>query len=163
MSRKRVNEALDTKESNHSLIPIEMTFNKNQSFNFHPNLIIVNYFDSIKNKIDVNTELRLCDQTLSHIDKNVLNESRQMLIEKINEIREENLSHVKFDEDKYTLEWRYIINHETLSFEQKVEIMSERLIPKCCLLFDDKNFASGHSLWILPRVYCDKKQIEMLE
>ena len=144
-----------------------MTPNKNKniynSFHFHPNLIIVNYFDSVINKIDITTETRLCDQTLSHIEKNVLNDSRQMLIEKINEIREENLSHVKFDEDKYTLEWRYIINHETLSFGQKVETMSERLIRKCCLLFDDKNFTSGHSLWILPRVYCDKKQIEMLE
>ncbi len=174
MSRKRVHESIDThepssKKANTSLVPIEMTYdliianriNKNKTFHFHPNLIIVNYFDSLINKLDVYTETRLCDQTLSHIDKSVLNESRQTLIEKIDQVREENLSLVKFDEDKYTIEWCHIISDENLSFEQKVEIMSERLISQCCLLFEDKKFASGHSLWLLPRVYCDRKQVEM--
>ena len=138
---------------------------KKTCFNFHPEIIIHDYFQSIINKIDINTETLLNDQKLTktETDKCILMDLREKQIEILYKIKKESLMSLKYDEDTYMHEWGHVINDETLSFKQKLEIISQKLLSKCCILYKDQQVPSGHSLWILPASFCDKNQRKIVK
>ena len=124
---------------------------KNKSF--HPNLIIVDHFDEVKNQIDIKTETLLDNQCLDEQQRNALNELRQKQVEKIEEAQNKNLSKVNYDEEAFKLKWSHVINDRRLSFERKIEILKVELILIDCVLIEDNSFLSQISLWIMPMFY----------
>ena len=181
MSLKRVNEDFEkdepsSKKPNNSLVRVELgnsnleqvekgSIEKQACFNFHPEIIIHDYFQSIINKIDINTETLLNDKKLkkTETDKCILMDLREKQIEILYKIKKESLMSFKYDEDTYMHEWDHVINDETLSFKQKVEVMSQELLSKCCILYKDKSILSGQSLWILPASFEDKILREIIK
>ena len=89
-----------------------------------------------------------------------LREKQKEILEKI---KKESLMRLKYDEDTYMHEWDHVINDESLSFKQKVEIISQELLSKCCILYKDKSIPSGQSLWILPASVCNEKLREIIK
>ena len=59
---------------------------------FNSRLMIVDHFDDIINQIDIKTETLFQDKSLTQETRDKLNEIRDKQIEKINEIKEINLS-----------------------------------------------------------------------
>ena len=133
----------------------------NKIKDFHPKLIIVDHFEDIKSQIDVKTETLLQNKDFYESGHKILNELRQNQLNKIEQIKNENLLHVVFDEVAYKLKWNYLINDETLTFEQKMEIIKSVIIVKDCILIEDDKYAIGLSLWIIPW-FCDQKHLEFL-
>ena len=68
---------------------------------FNPNVIIVEHFDKIKNKIDVITETLLCNPDLNEAQRKILNDLRQEKLNKIDELIGQTLASVNFDEFQY--------------------------------------------------------------
>ena len=164
MSRTKINKDIETDESISSSAQVKKySIEKKMRFNFHPEIIIEDYFRSIINRIDINTETLLMDQTLNKTKSDILMDLREKQIKILEEIKKESLMRLKYDEEKYMHEWGHVINDETLSFKQKVEIMSQELLSKCCILYKDQQVPSGHSLWILPASFCDKNQRKIVK
>jgi hypothetical protein len=154
MSNKKLNKDIETDRP----ISMKSSIEKKTCFNFHPEIIIDDYFQSIINKIDINTETLLMDQTLTKAKSDILLNLREKQIKILEEIKRESLMSLKYDEDKYLNEWGHVIKDETLSFKQKVEIVCQKLLSKCCILNKDNRVPSGQSLWILPASFCDKNK-----
>lgn len=134
--------------------------NKNKSF--HPKLIIVDHFDEIKNQIDIKTETLLCDQNLVEDNIKILNGLRQAQIEKIDEIKNKNLSRVKtLDYDAFNSKWNNFQENSKMKFEQQADIIKENLIAYDCILIEDSQFKSDISLWLTPFFY-NLKNLEFL-
>jgi hypothetical protein len=119
---------------------------------FQPNVLIVDHFDQIKNKIDIKTETLLQEEAFktSESDQKILNELREEQLNKISEIQAKNLSLVEFDENAYQSKWTHVIDNRSMSYEDKVDIIKEELILVDCLLIDDSDFKSGISLFVTP-------------
>ena len=164
MSRTKINKDIETDESISSSAQVKKySIEKKMRFNFHPEIIIDDYFRSIINRIDINTETLLMDQTLTKTNSDILMDLREKQIEILDKIKKESLMRLKYDEDTYMHEWDHVINDESLSFKQKLEIISQKLLSKCCILYKDQQVPSGHSLWILPASFCDKNQRKIVK
>ena len=134
----------------------------NKNKDFHPKLILVDHFDDVVNQIDVKTETLLQSQEMNEIDRSLLNDLRKIQLKEIDKVKKENLSYVVFDEDSYKLKWNTLINDETITFEQKAEIIKSSLVFKdCILLEEDESNKSGFSLWILPW-FCDQIYLKFI-
>ena len=123
----------------------------NKIESFHPKVIICDHFDATKNKVDIIIETLLAKINLSEDLTNVLNELRRDQIDKINEIREINLNHVKFDEDQFRIEWKHVLSDDCLlDYNQKVEMIKEKFISIDCILVADPSIKCKISLFITP-------------
>jgi len=122
----------------------------NKVESLHPCVIVCDHFDRIKNTIDIKIESLLADKNLSDDMINVLNALRQDQIAKINEIQEINLSNIKFDEDQYKHEWKHVLNDISLDYNQKVEIIKEKLISYDCFVVEEPKTKFKMSLFITP-------------
>jgi hypothetical protein len=133
----------------------------NQSF--HPRLIIVDHFDNLINQIDIKTETILLDQSLSVEMQNEVNDMREKQIEKIDEIKELNLSQLpeKFNEDEYGQKCSHVIDNDLLEYKHKVDRIKEELIMYDCVLLDNPKLISGFDLWITSWYY-NQKDLEFL-
>ena len=82
-----------------------------QTQSFHPQVIIVDHFDLIINQIDIKTETLLENQSLNGDTRKELNEIRETQIERINELKEFNLSHLpqSINEQEYKEKWSHVI------------------------------------------------------
>jgi len=133
----------------------------NANKSFHPNLIINDHFDDIKNQIDIKTETLHCGQNLIQDDRQILNDLRQQQLNKIDEMKSKNLSLVKYDEDKYKSKWNHVLANVTLTFEQKQDILKKELIVFDCILIRDDNYKSGISIWIMP-FFCNQIHLKFI-
>ncbi len=115
---------------------------------FNPNVIIVEHFDKIKNRIDIITETLLCNPDLNEAQRKILNDLRQEKLDKIDELKGQSLASVNYDEFQYVSKWTHVIDDATLSFEEKCERIKENLIARDCFLMHDYHNESGISLWM---------------
>ena len=94
---------------------------------FNSRLMIVDHFDDIINQIDIKTETLLQDQSLTQETRDKLNEIRDKQIEKINEIKEINLS---------------LLQNEV-----------EEIIHFDCVLLEQPKSVNGFVIWITSWFY----------
>ena len=94
---------------------------------FNSRLMIVDHFDDIINQIDIKTETLLQDQSLTQETRDKLNEIRDKQIEKINEIKEINLS---------------LLQNE-----------KEEIIHFDCVLLEQPKSVNGFVIWITSWFY----------
>jgi hypothetical protein len=127
----------------------EQMATNNQSF-FHPRLIIVDHFDEAINQIDIKTETILLDQALSLEMRNEFNDLREKQIEKIDEIKELNLSHLpqKFNEEEFRQKWSHVVDDDSLEYRHKIDRIKEEIILYDCVLLDNPKSVNGCILWI---------------
>ena len=97
---------------------------------FHPKLIITEHFDEIKNQIDIQTETLLSDKNLCEADFKIVNDLRQRQLETLEQVQTKNLLSVKLNESK----WMNVIQNETLTYDENLEILKKSLIVTDCVL-----------------------------
>jgi len=131
-----------------------------QQKSFNLKVIIVDHFDDVKNQIDIRTETILHEKShvLSENRQQFLNDLRQTLLDKIDQVKEKNLS--KFasynDEEAFKTKWNHVIESDQLEYEQKIEKLKEDLISFDCIVISDEKCALGVALWITPWYFNEK-------
>jgi uncharacterized protein (DUF2461 family) len=98
-----------------------------QHKSFKPKVIIVDHFDDVKNQIDIRAE------TIFHEKRNILSENRkqflnkvgQTLLDKIDQVKEKNLSITSYfasynDEEAFKKKRKNVIETHRLEFEHKI-------------------------------------------
>ena len=137
----------------------------NQNQNINPRLIINEHFGNIINKIDIKTETLLQGQSLTEEKRNELNEIREKQIEKIKEIKEINLQHLplNINEKDYEEKWSFILNDNSLDYEQKIDQLkdSENLIHFDCFVLKQQ-WRNYSELWLTSGFY-NQKNLEFLK
>jgi hypothetical protein len=127
---------------------------------FEPKVIIVDHFDEVKNQIDIRTETILHEKShiLSENRQQFLNELRQTLLDKIDQVKGKSLS--KFasynDEEAFNLKWSHVIESDKSEYEQKIEKLKEDLIWFDCIVISDERCALDVALWITPWYFSEK-------
>jgi hypothetical protein len=131
---------------------------KHKSFN--PKVIIEDHFDEVKNQIDISTETILHEKShiLSNNRQQFLNKLRQMFLDRIDLVREKNLSLFTSynDEEAFKLKWNHVIESDQLEYEQKIESLKDDLISFDCIVIRDEKCALGVALWITPLHFNEK-------
>jgi hypothetical protein len=131
---------------------------KHKSFN--AKVIIVDHFDDIKNQIDIRTETILHEKChiLSENKQQFLNKLRQTFLDRIDQVKEKNLSLFTSnnDEEAFNLKWSHVIESDQLEFEHKIESLKEDLISFDCVVISDEKCALGVELWITPWYFNEK-------
>jgi hypothetical protein len=134
---------------------------------YHPRLIVSEHFDKIINQIDIATETFIQevffkelnddgDKEEEKVELNKINESREKKIEKLKEIQLRNFTHWShLDSNDFEAEWSHLINDFSMSYENKMEQIKEKLIITDGILIetisDCKSKATlNASLWIMP-------------
>jgi len=132
---------------------------------FHPEEIIFEHFDILKNKIDLKTETLFEENNLKSdtVERELLNDLRDEQLKKITEIQKRNLSLVKSDDsNSFLMKWSHVIDDPKLTFDEKIEILKHDLIAFDCLLLSDSEFKSGISLFVVP-IFFNKKYLEIFK
>jgi hypothetical protein len=127
---------------------------------FHPRVIIVDHFNDITNQIDIKTELLLCDQNLTENDREILNKLRQTQLKKIGEIQKKNLEILKYDDVNYKTKWHDLIINESLTYQEKLDIIKRELIFYDCIFIEENDIRLG-CLWV-TRWFYNRKDLEFL-
>jgi hypothetical protein len=135
-----------------------------QTQSFHPQVIIVDHFDLIINQIDIKTETLLENQSLDGDTRKELNEIRETQIERINELKEFNLSHLpqSINEEEYKEKCFHVIKDTSLEYKHKIDKIKEELILEDCVLWKNSNVINGFQLWITSWFY-NEKNLEFLK
>ena len=135
-----------------------------QTQSFHSQVIIVDHFDLIINQIDIKTETLLENQSLDADTRKELNEIRETQIERINELKEFNLSHLpqSINEEEYKEKWSHVITDTSLEYKHKIDKIKEELILEDCVLWKNSNLINGFQLWITSWFY-NEKNLEFLK
>ena len=135
-----------------------------QTQSFHSQVIIVDHFDLIINQIDIKTETLLENQSLNGDTRKELNEIRETQIERINELKEFNLSHLpqSINEEEYKEKWSHVITDTSLKYKHKIDKIKEELILEDCVLWKNSNLINGFQLWITSWFY-NEKNLEFLK
>jgi hypothetical protein len=131
---------------------------------FHPRLIIVDHFDEVINQIDIKTETILLNQSLSVEMQNEFNDLREKQIDKIDEIKGLNLSHLPqiFNEDEFRQNWSHVIDDDSLEYKHKIDRIKEELILFDCVLLHSPNRINGLNLRITSWHY-NQMDLEFLK
>jgi hypothetical protein len=137
-----------------------------QHKSFNPKVIIVDHFDDAKNQIDIRTETIYHEKRhiLSENRRQFLNKVRQTFLDRIDQVKEKNLSKFTLfnDVEEFRVKWNHVIESDQLEFGHKIEILKEEdLISFDCVEISDEKFALGVSLWITPW-YFNEKSIGIL-
>jgi hypothetical protein len=131
-----------------------------QDESFNPKVIIEDHFDEVKNQIDIRTVTFLHEKShiLSENRQQFLNQQRQMILDKIDQVKEKNLSlFTSFnDEEAFYLKWNHVIESDQLEYEQKMESLKEDLISFDCIEISDEKCALDVALWITPWHFSEK-------
>ena len=131
---------------------------KHKSFN--PKVIIEDHFDEVKNQIDIRTETILHEKRniLSEKRQQFLNDLRQTFLDKIDQVKEKNLSLFTSynDEEAFNLKWSHVIESDQLKYAQKIERLKEDLISFDCIVISDEKCALSVALWITPWHFNEK-------
>ena len=95
-------------------------------------------------KIKLNqTQTLFSDKNLSENDFKILNDLRQRQLETLEQVQTKNLLSVKLNESKWMLFKNSVIQNETLTFEENLEIFKKSVIVNDYVLIVDKSFKSG--------------------
>ena len=136
-----------------------------QHKSFNPKVIIVDHFDEVKNQIDIRTETILHEKrnNVSENRRQFLNELRQTFLDKIDQVKEKNLSLFTSynDEEAFKSKWNHVIESDQLEYEHKIEKLKEDLISFDCIVISDEKCALDVALWITPW-YFNEKSLELL-
>ncbi len=136
-----------------------------QHKSFNPKVIIVDHFYEVKNQIDIRTETIFHEKShiLSENRRQFLNKLRQTFLDKIDQVKEKNISLFTSynDEEAFNLKWNHVIESDQLEFEQKIEKLKEDLISFDCIVISDEKCALGVALWITPW-YFNEKSLDIL-
>jgi hypothetical protein len=131
---------------------------KHKSFN--PKVIIEDHFDEVKNQIDIRTETILHEKRniLSENRRQCLNKLRQKFLDKIDQVKEKNLSLFTSynDEEAFKTKWSNVIESDQLEFKLKIEGLKEDMISFDCIVISDEKCALGVELWITPWYFNEK-------
>jgi hypothetical protein len=131
-----------------------------QHKSFNPKVIIVDHFDDAKNQIDIRAETIFHEQSsiLSEYIKQGLNKMRQTFLDRIDQVKEKNLSLFMSynDEEAFKTKWSHVIESDQLEYEQKRESLKEDLISLDCVVISDEKCALGVSLWVTPWYFNEK-------
>jgi len=123
-----------------------------QHKSFNPKVIIVDHFDDVRNQIDIRTETILHEKINIQSEKRrqFLNKVRQTLLDRIDHVKEKNLSLFTSynSEEAFKLKWCHVIESDLLEYEQKIENLKEDLISFDCIVISDEKCALGVALWI---------------
>ena len=135
-----------------------------QTQSFHPQVIIVDHSDLKINQIDIKTETLLENQSLDADTRKELNEIRETQIERINELKEFNLSHLpqSINEEEYKEKWSHVITDTSLEYKHKIDQIKEELILEDCVLWKNSNLINGFQLWVTSWFY-NEKNLEFLK
>lgn len=114
---------------------------------YNSNLIIVDHFDGIKNKIDIHAETLLCKCDIDNNEKELINKQRSELIAQIDEIQDLNMK--SSSQSEFDKKWCHLLQDNELDFKQKVEIFKLDLIKIDCLQIPDEEFNLKLNLWII--------------
>ncbi len=127
---------------------------------FDPKVIIEDHFDEVKNQIDIRTETILHEKShiLSENRQKILNNLRQKFLDKIDQVKEKNLSLFTSynDEEAFKTKLNHVIESDQLAYEHKIESLKEDLISFDCIVISDEKCALGVSLWITPWYFNEK-------
>ena len=63
-----------------------------------------------------------------------------------------NLSNIKFDEDQYKHEWKHVLNDVSLDYNQKVEMIKEKLISYDCFVVEEPKTKFKMSLFLFSAI-----------
>ena len=111
--------------------------------------LIVDHFDKIKNKIDINVESLLCNNSLNDEDRIKLNEIREEQILKIEEVQQASLNNLLDFSTKFTQQ-----TNESLMFNNNGLII-EQTLSSCILndliLVESSNLKYGQVLYVVSR------------
>ena len=133
-----------------------------QNKSYHPSIIVNDHFEELINRIDIETEMLLEDQSLNEETRNELNIIRTKQLVKIKEIQELNLIRLpEFDEKEFMKNWSHLINDATLEYEQKIDLIKEDLIAFDCVLVEDYKSKSRISL-LITSWYFNLKSLDFL-
>jgi hypothetical protein len=131
-----------------------------QHKSFNPKVIIVDHFDDVKNQIDIRTETILHEKRniLSENRRQCLNDLRQTLLDRIDQVKEKNISLFTSynDEEAFNLKWSQVMESDQLKYEHKIEKLKEDLISFDCIVISDDKCALGVVLWITPWYFNEK-------
>ena len=121
-----------------------------ETHSFHPQVIIVDHFDNLRNQIDIKTETLLENQILPEETRNKLNEIREKQIRSIEEIKELNLNFLvqKINEKEFREKLSHAKDDKSLEYRYKIEKINEELIVFDCVLVENPNEINGFDLWI---------------
>jgi len=131
---------------------------------YHPKLLIAVHFDELINQIDIKTETLLENQIFKEETRNELNEIRAKQIEKIQEIKELNLSHLPqtINEEKFFEKWSHVIDDNSLVFTAKADKIKEELILFDCVLLENPRLKNELELWVTSWFY-NAENLEFLK
>jgi len=119
---------------------------------YSPRLIIVEHFDYIINKLDIHTESLLKENLNDSKESEAICQQREALINQLNSIKENNLSHFdnssKDREQEFEQKWSYLIEDQNIKYEEKIDIVKKDLIQIDCVLMVDLIFSIKYSLWL---------------
>ena len=134
-----------------------------QNQSFHPQLIIVDHFDDLINRIDIHTEFVLEDQSLTEREKIEINDVRAKQIEEINEMKELSLNHLSphFNEDEYSQKWAHVMDDNSLEYKNKIDVIKEEIILEDCVLLGNPNQINAFDCW-LTSWFHNEKNLEFL-
>jgi hypothetical protein len=136
-----------------------------QHKSFNPKVIIVDHFDDVKNQIDIRTETILHEKRniLSLNRSQFLNKLRQTFLDRIDQVKEKNLSLFTLynDEEEFKTKWSHIIESDQLEFKLKIEGLKEDMISFDCVVISDEKCALDVALWITPW-YFNEKSLSIL-
>ena len=131
-----------------------------QHKSFNPKVIIVDHFDDVKNQIDIRTGTILHEKShiLSEKRQQFLNKLRQTLLDKIDQVKEKNLSTFTLynDEEAFKTKWSTVIESDQLEYEHKIEKLKDDLISFDCIVISDDKCALDVALWITPWYFSEK-------
>jgi hypothetical protein len=131
-----------------------------QNKSFNPKVIIVDHFDDVKNQIDIRTETILHEKShiLSENRQQCLNDLRKTFLDRIDQVKEKNLSLFtsNIDEEAFKTKWSHVIESDQLEFKQKIENLKEDLISLDCIVISDEKCSLGVALWITPWYFNEK-------
>ena len=123
--------------------------------------IIVDHFDTLINKIDIQTEELLIESS-NDTNKLKLNQQRQELLEKIKEIEDLNLKSILHTEKRIEEKWTNLIENKLIKYEEKIDILKLDLIKVDCIIKEDDNFEIKLSVWI-TNWYNRRKDLDFLK
>jgi len=131
---------------------------------YHPKLLIAVHFDELINQIDIKTETLLENQIFKEETRSELNEIRAKQIEKIQEIKELNLSHLPqtINEEKFFEKWSHVIDDNSLGFTAKADKIKEELILFDCVLLENPRLKNELELWVTSWFY-NAENLEFLK
>jgi hypothetical protein len=138
-----------------------------QNQSFHPQLIIVDYFNEIINQIDIRTELLLEDQSLQEESKIKLNNLREKQIEEIDQLKKLNLNDfipegTTLNEEEFRQKWSHVLDDDSLEYNTKIDKIKEELILYDFVLLQNPNKINGFDVWITSWFH-NKMNLEFLK